>query len=226
MEKRQMRKGRNMFVARNSKSLKQLVAGTVGIITLGLAAQAQVFTGSISFVGGATINNPIPNATIFTSFYGPGGIGTNPQVQGGQETGAYAGVPGGTSVAFTPFTFNPAPSPFQLWSFTLGGGTNVTTYSFEITSETTDTQNAYAGGFGFLNIGGQGTASITGYAPDTTATWSITGTTANDASVTITIGSAVNGVPEPSTVPLIVTGLLMCGLVFRPRLKLAVQRKA
>jgi PEP-CTERM motif-containing protein len=213
-----------MFVARNSKNLKQLVAGAVGILTLGLAAQAQVFTGSISFVGGATINNPIPGATTFTSFYGPGGTGTNPQVQGGQETGAYAGVPGGTSVAFTPFTFSPSlvPSPVPLWSFTLGP----TTYSFQITSVTTDTQNVYPGGFAFLNIGGVGTASITGYAPDTAASWSITGTTANSASVTITIGNAVNGVPEPSTVPLMVAGLLVCGLVFRPRLKLAVQRKA
>jgi hypothetical protein len=214
----------NMLALQNrSGQRKQLVAGAVGALILGLTAQAQIFTGSISFVGGATLNNAVPTATTFTSFYGPGGPGSNPEVQGGQETGAYASVPGGTPVAFTPFTFSPAPSPFQLWSFTLAAGTNATTFSFDVTSVTTDNQNVFPGGIAFLNVGGNGQASITGYAGSTPATWSITGTTANSASVTITIGSAVNAVPEPSTGSLMVAGLFICGLVFRQHLKRTCQ---
>jgi hypothetical protein len=205
--------------------LKRLLAGTVGVFALSLTAQAQLFTGSISFVGGAVIDNPIPNATTFTSFYGPTGPGSDPVVQGGQETGVYAPLNGGNiPVAFTPFTFYPSlvPSPVPLWSFTYLG----TTYSFDITSVQAPTEIVFPGNVAFLNVGGIGTATVSGVGSDTSATWSITGTTANSAVVTITIGSAVNGVPEPSTVPLAVAGLLVCGVIYRNRLKLAVQRKA
>jgi PEP-CTERM motif len=207
-----------MFAFQNSSShLKQLVAGAVGLCVVSLTAQAVVyqFTGQISFVGGAVIDSAVPGATTFTSFIGPLGTG-DPVVQGGMETGAYATVPGGTDVAFAaPFTFSPAPiSPFQLWTFTIGP----TTYSFDVTSVTTDTQNMFPGGIAFLNVGGDGQAYITGYSA-TPATWSITGTSANSAAVTITIGSAINAVPEPSTASLIVAGLLICGVAFRQHLQ-------
>jgi len=217
-----------MLNARNLSLLKQLVVGIVGVLILGLTAQAQLYDGSISFVGGAVIDNSIPNATTFTSFYGPGGPGSDPVIQGGQETGVYAPLNGGNiPVAFTPFTFSPSPAPFQLWSFTYG--TDV--YSFDITSvQQPPTEIVFPGNVAFLNVGGDGTAfftdlltSLVSYSP---ATWSITGTTANSAAITITIGSSVNTVPEPSTVPLAVAGLLVCGVIYRNRLKLAVQRKA
>jgi len=212
-----------MINARNFNLLKQFLAGTVGVLILGLTAQAQVFTGSISFVGGAVIDNPIPNATSFTSFYGTGGPGSDPVVQGGQETGVYTPLNGGNiQVAFVPFTFSPSPTPFQLWSFTYSG----VTYSFDITSVTTDNQQVFAGNFAFLNVGGAGEAFVSGYTGYTPATWSITGTTANSASVTITLGSDVNAVPEPSTVPLALAGLVIGGVIYRNHLKLAVQRQA
>jgi hypothetical protein len=217
-----------MLNARNLSLLKQLLAGTVGILTLGLTAQAQIYDGSISFVGGAVIDNPIPNATTFTSFYGPGGPGSDPVVQGGQETGQYAPLNGGNiPVAFTPFTFSPSPAPFQLWSFTYGTGV----YSFDITSvQQPPTEIVFPGNVAFLNVGGDGEAifsSLINAAIATIpATWSITGTTANSAAITITIGSAVNTVPEPPSGVLAVVGLLVSGVLYRNRLKLAVQRKA
>ncbi len=206
-----------MFALQNpSCHLKQVVVGAMGMLIVSLTAQAQIFSGQISFVGGANIDNAVPNATTFTSFIGPSGSG-DPVVQGGMESGAYGSVPGGTDVAFTaPFTFSPAPvSPFQLWTFTIN---NTTTYSFDVTSVTTDSQQIFGGSIAFLNVGGDGLAYITGYAA-TPATWSITGTSANSAAVTITIGSAINAVPEPSTVSLMVAGLLICGAVFRQHLK-------
>ena len=217
-----------MLNARNLNLLKQLVAGAVGILALGLTAQAQLFTGSISFVGGAVINNAIPNATSFTSFYGPSGSGSDPVVQGGQETGAYAALNvGNIPVAFTPFTFSPTLSiSGSLWNFTYSG----TTYSFDITSVDTDVQNLYplGGGqyLGFLNVGGNGTATVSGVG-STPATWSITGTTASSFAVTITMGSSVNAVPEPSAGVFMVAGLgiCVCGLAFRQRRQLAVQRR-
>ena len=213
----------DMLNARKLDLLKQLLAGTAGILTLGLSAQAQLFTGSISFVGGAVIDNPIPNATAFTSFYGPTGPSSDPVVQGGQETGVYSPLNGGNiPVAFTPFTFTPSPAPFQLWSFTYLG----VTYSFDITSvEQPPTEIVFPGNVAFLNVGGDGEAFVSGYTGYTPATWSITGTTANSAAITITIGSSVNAVPEPSTLPLAAAGLVVCGLVFRQRWQLAVQRK-
>lgn len=201
-------------------SLKQLVAITAAL-SLALAAKAQIFTGSISFVGGADLDNPIGSATSFVNFYGPSGSG-GPVVQAGSLTsGVYASVPGGTAATFnTPFTFSPSPaSPLQLWTFSVGG----TTYSFDVNAVTTDIQNVYSGGIAYLNVGGTGIGYVTGYSP-TPATWSITGTTANSGSLTITIGSAVNAVPEPSALALALVGLVICGVFFRRQFKPALSK--
>lgn len=201
-------------------SLKQLVAVATALL-MALAAKAQIFTGSISFVGGADLDNPIGSATTFVNFYGPSGSG-GPVVQAGSLTsGVYASVPGGTPATFTtPFTFSPSPaSPLQLWTFTVGG----TTYSFNVNSVTTDIQNVYSGGIAYLNVGGTGIGYVTGYSP-TQATWSITGTTANSSSLTITIGSSVNAVPEPSALALALVGLVICGVFFRRQFKPALSK--
>jgi hypothetical protein len=195
-----------MCIAENLNFLKRVAVGITGVLTLGLTAQAQIFTGSISFTGGATVDQAVPNATTITSFFGP------PAVLGGSQTGAYASVPGGTTANFTaPISFNPLNTLTQpLWSFTVGA----VNYSFVITSVTTDQQVTLPTGGGFLNIAGGGIGHITGYS-DTPEVWSITGTTTGTGgtgSLTFTMGDSVTAVPEPGVFGfLLIGGLLLAG---------------
>ena len=198
---------------RSNAFAKWSVAGSFGVLMFGLAAQGQIFTGTISFVGGATIDQPVPNATTVTSFYGPGGPGTGPVVQGGSQSGVYLGVPGGTPASFVAsFPFNPtATLPFQLWAFSVGQ----TTYSFDVTSVGSVNQFVL-GSLDYLNIGGSGMGYVTGYSP-TPEVWSLTGTTASDGSLTLTMGNSVNAVPEPSDLGLLTVSALFGGWLIAKR---------
>lgn len=182
----------------------------IGVLAFNLAVQAQVFTGSLDFYGGATLNQTLGTATGFTSYFGPGGTG-DPLVLGGTQTGIYSSVPSGTQVTFTPFIFDPAPaSPFQFWTLTSGS----TTYSFDITSVTTDFQNS-----NFLNLAGQGVAFIGSTALP--SVWSLTDT-GGGSSLNVTFGVAVTAVPEPSSIVLFFAGLVTCLVIaFRRQLATA-----
>ena len=185
----------------------------------GLNTQADTITGTIQFSGGAQLDNSnLGLATEFVSIFGPGGPGSNPGVLAGTETGNYAGIANGTSVAFTPFNFAtpPAGGIIPLWTLTVGG----ITYSFDATSVQLVYQDS-----SFLNIGGQGIAHITGM-QDTVGTWSITDTGGNGAMPLFTFGAATqvgsSTVPvpdEPSTLALLFSVLLPmgCGLWLRQR---------
>jgi len=168
-----------------------IILGAVSLTVASISAQAQpAITGGISFTGGATIDNPIPAATTFETFFGPSGSGGPVVEAGAQTTGSYAGVPGNTVANFdAPFDFASPTLPFPLWSFTFGGAS----YSFQVTSVLIDSQAP-----GFIDIGGTGTGSITGYS-GTPENWSITGTSVQPGGLTINIGSSANAVPEPST---------------------------
>jgi hypothetical protein len=195
------------------KAKMSFIVGAVALTVACVSAQAQVaITGQINFTGGATIDAALPNATTFDSFFGPSGSG-GPVVQagGGLPSGSYAGVPGNTVASFTaPFDFGSPTLPFALWSFNFGGQT----YGFQVNSVTTDLQYS----FGYINIGGMGTGTITGgsttYKP-TPEVWTITGTTASGG-LTITIGDSNVAVPEPSTLAFGgLGGLLSIATLFR-----------
>ena len=197
-----------MLTENLARLLKQLVVGMFVVTIASLTAQAAIFTGQINFVGGATIDQPIGSATTFESFFGPSGSG-GPVVQagGGLPSGAYAGIPGGTAATFSaPFDFASPTLPFGLWTFTFGS----TTYSFQVNTVTVDQQIAGV----FINVGGTGTGTITGYDP-TPEGWTITGTSVNPGSLTITIGNSVIAVPEPATVAFIALGVSALGMALR-----------
>ena len=177
----------------------------IALMISGFAAvQAQSITGSIQFVGGATLNGPIATATAYTAFFGPGGTGTLPQVLGGSQSGDYAGVPTGTLTTITPFSFNPSGAPVMpLWTFTVGA----TTYSFDATSITVDFQSS-----AFLNIEGTGVAHITGFS-DTPGTWSFTDTGLG-ATPVFTFGGATTVVPEPSVTELAMMAAPLLGFAW------------
>ena len=197
-----------MLTQNLARLLKQLVVGMFAVTIASLTAQAAIFTGQINFVGGATIDQPIGSATTFESFFGPSGSG-GPVVQagGGLPSGAYAGVPGGTAATFfAPFDFASPTLPFGLWTFTFGS----TTYSFQVNTVTVDQQIAGV----FINVGGTGTGTITGYDP-TPEGWTITGTSVSPGGLTITIGNSVIAVPEPATVAFIALGVGALGAALR-----------
>lgn len=180
--------------------LKHLTAVVIGLTVMAFSVSAQMINGQISFVGGATLDGPLTNATAFTGFSGV-------TVQGLSQTGDYSSVPALTPVTFSIFTFNPFPvvGVNPLWTFTIGP----TTYSFAATSLSGIIQIP-----GFLDIFGNGTASITGFT-DTPGTWSITDT---GTGPTFTFGANVNVVPEPSALALIL-GFVPVALAFRNKAK-------
>lgn len=186
-----------------------LLSRILGLAVVGLwmSAQAQPgINGSISFVGGATLDGPLATATAFTGFTGPSGSGS-PVVLGSSTTGDFAGVPGNTAATFSLFTFNPAPvSVNPLWSFNYGGKL----YSFSIASITIDYQSAT-----FLNISGTGMAHIDGFT-DTLGSFSITDTRLGSAPV-VTFGASFSVVPEPTSAALLLLGGVGIALVSRRR---------
>src|SRR5579859_879896 len=108
------------------KHLKRLM-GAIPLV-VATAAHAIAISGSIQFVGTATMD---AGQTAFISYTGPGGIGAAPIVLAGSETGSYGAVPDGTSAIWSGFTFNPpAASVTPLWMFSV----NSTIYSFDATS--------------------------------------------------------------------------------------------
>jgi hypothetical protein len=189
-------KGRSAFAA---------AAVCVSMATAPMVAQAQSISGTISFTGGATLNNPITNSTAYTGFFGPG-TGDLPVVLGGSQTGDFASVPGMTPVTFLPFTFLPFTSPQLLWSFNYGGNS----YSFTATTLDDVTQS------GYLNLQGTGYVSVTGFA-DTSAIWSYTDT---GSGTSVSFGASITTTPEPSTISLMaVLGLLGCTVQLAARRK-------
>lgn len=186
--------------------LKQLVVAAVGLLVFNWGVQAQVYTGTIGFSGGATLDAPLGSATSFSGFYGAGTA--TPGIL--YQTGVYAGVPANTPVTFTTFAFNPLSGNTPFWSFASGG----TTYSFTITSETTYFQNS-----NYLNIAGSGMAYVSSVAMP--AIWSITSTT-TVGTPTITFGASIAAVPEPSTIALVLLGSIGCIALLRKRRPVAV----
>lgn len=161
------------------------------------ALRADPIYGTISFDGVATTNTGnLANATAFTDIWA---------IVIPEETGDYSGVPVGTDVTFTPFSFSDS-SVTPLWTFTIGS----VTYSFEATSITVDVQNST-----FLDVSGVGTADITGYDP-TPGVWSITDTSTGGSPV-FTFGSADSVPDATSTAALIAVGcvILAAGVLIR-----------
>lgn len=142
---------------------KELVLA-VGLMTA-TAVHATYISGSIEF-GHASI--AIPGTSLatadgisgYTGFMGPG---SPPLVVAGSQTGNYTAVPNGTEVQWSPFSFG--DNSFLLWKLTTPGGD---VFSFKASSvlivHQTDT---------FLDITGEGMASITGF-DDTPGIWTIT----------------------------------------------------
>lgn len=191
-----------MFVTRNVRFLRQLI-GVVGVLTFGLTAQAQIFTGSIDFLGNATLNAPLGSATAFTSISG--------FVSGGQ-TGDFSSVPDYTPAIFTPFTFSPPPmAGFPFVNFTVDSAN----YVFEITSispassQSSDSLDLMGSGY-ILAFEGNNF----NYSP---ATWTLD--SLGVSGELITYGASINSVPEPSAFSfLLIGGLLLGGrMLFKRR---------
>lgn len=182
---------------------KTLLSGVSALVFAVATCGAAPINGEISFLGGVTLDAPKEAANALVSFSGPG---PGPIVSDGLGTylGTYSPPPDPTAATFTPFTFNPFAGPFTLWTFDFGGST----YSFEATSVTIQTQNA---DFITLSGGGMATISNSNYDP-TPGTWilNITG-----AGPTVYPLSSITVVPEPSVAALMLFGAAALGFVRR-----------
>lgn len=177
------------------------------LLTLGeFSAEAQsTITGSIGFGAiGVTLTGGTNLETATSCSLSTPYIAT--------ESGAYLGVPLSTSVSYSGFQFNPAVSSVNpLWSFTAGG----LAYSFEATSVSA----SYNSALQEWNIGGAGTAAITGYLP-TPGDWNVN-LSQSGASVVFDSSAGAVAVPEPNSAILLVSGgsIGLAGIVRKTRLR-------
>jgi hypothetical protein len=156
-----------------NKMIKLAVVAAASV-ALAQTVQAQVLiTGSINFSGGtATFNSA---DTEITAFAGnpvvSSDAGTTPtgsystSLEGDQVTGGLIGT--GGSLTFSPTL---SPNPATVWSFEVGSGLNVVTYSFIL-----QTVTSTLGAGGTVDLGGTGLLEISGGSTDfsnTEATWS------------------------------------------------------
>ncbi len=173
--------GIRLFATRN-KTLFLAVAAAFGLCG---RLQADPIVGSINFDSIDTTNaGKLGYASSFSTI-----VDTSVYPQ---ELGSYSMVPAGTPVSSRPF-FLGAVGVAPLWMFTSGG----LTYSFNATSIVVDKETN-----GFLDLEGNGIASITGFT-STPGTWSIT-YTAVGSETTFVVGEAINVVPDSG-----MTALLM-----------------
>jgi hypothetical protein len=185
------------------------------VVAASLAVTPMVFgatiVGDVEFAGTAVLNGPLATATAFTSFVG---------VEVSDGTGSYEAptlVSDSTSVTVTAFSFGSgsysmtpvSPVVDPLWTFSVGG----TTYSFKLSAMSVS--RPVLSSTQFLNISGQGVASITGY-DNTVATFAFTSSQSiGSPSVSTTFSltsTAINStVPEPGALSLL--GVVLLGLV-------------
>lgn len=185
------------------------------VVAASLAITPTVFAativGEVEFSGTAVLNGPLATATAFTSFSG---------VEVSDGTGSYAVptlVSDGTSVTVTAFSFGSgsysmtavSPAVDPLWTFSVGG----TTYSFKLSA--ISVSRPVVPSAQFLNITGQGVASITGY-DNTAATFAFTssqsiGSPGVSTTFTLTSTAIDSTVPEPGALSLL--GVVLLGLV-------------
>jgi VPDSG-CTERM motif len=205
-------KFRRAVIVKNVKMW--VVAVAVGMLGHASTVQAVPITGSINFIGGATLNGSgsagLSDATAFTGFSSLGVL---------TATGTYSAilVNGVSSVSFQTFSFAGgvlSPSPLQyLWSVTDGLGN---TYTFEATDAMIVSQYLNPDGTSFLNITGDGYAFLNG-GDQTAGTWSITDTGSSKTQATFTFGSATT-VPDGGTTAMLLGIGLSAVVLLRKRL--------
>lgn len=185
------------------------------VVAASLAITPTVFAativGEVEFAGTAVFNGPLSTATAFTSFSG---------VQVSDGSGSYEVptlVADGTSVTVTAFSFGSgsysmtavSPAVDPLWTFSVGGNT----YSFKLSAISVSRPVVLS--TQFLNISGQGVASITGY-DNTPASFAFSskqsvGSPGVSTTFTLTSTAIDSTVPEPGALSLL--GVVLLGLV-------------
>lgn len=193
----------------------KVLALAVGMMTAAVTVNAAYISGSIQF-GNGSITIPgssLDSAGGISGYQGVLGPSDRPSVLGGSQTGNYLAVPGGTKVDWSPFSFG--DTSFLLWQLTTPNGD---VFSFKATTLSIVQQNE-----NFLDIKGEGVASITGFT-DTPGTWTIT---VNNLGSQFTFGASttVPGVPDGgNTVWLLGTCLL--GIMFVQKIMNRSQKPA
>jgi hypothetical protein len=195
---------------RMNVSLATLAVALVGCGVLCEQAQAIPINGSVEFFGSGTPSGSSPGSPTTIVF-------TNPwKTLSG--IGIYAGVPFGTAVTFTDFSFTGdgtgaalVGSVTPLWAVSFGG----INYAFDLLALT----NGHTA-TGSMSFTGTGTAHATGF-DDTFATWAIQGSGNNFAfTISTSTTTSVGGVPEGGTTVALFGIALLVIVVLRRQLRL------
>lgn len=187
-------------------SLTKIACGLIAASAFAVlqASASPLFTGDINFLGSATLNKAIPNATTITK--------VTATVDGTSTTGDYSAVPGGTAVTFsTPLNFvtleTALPSTVTpWWTFTVAGKT----YNFAIDGSVTVTQTK-VGANSQLDIDGSGTAWATGFAANDNTSFQLSIGKSGGSTLHFGDSTSAPGVPDSGTTALLI-GLGLAGV--------------
>ena len=179
-----------------------LVAAATSIALATAAQAAPIAAGSlISFSDGANYNS-----TSITFING------NANIPATTASGSFAAAFGAgcTGCAtFNNFTYSPFTSPTTIYTATLGG---VST-SFSLVTLSTVNNSG-----GFLDLGGTGTLTLTGFDP-TPGTFFLSAQGPQSMNVSFSATSIASAVPEPMSLALLGGGLLGVSVLARRREK-------
>lgn len=183
-----------------SKTIRYALFGAVLVLCTAMTVRATNINGNITFAGSLTLDTgSAGTATAVTAWDNTSVISAD---------GDYSPTVGMSAVFTAPWQFAIPPGPPIINFWSVGG------FTFDLVTSTVIAQGFDNNGNGYVAVVGTGIASGNGFNP-TSGIWRFT--TQDPSAQGIFSFSAADGVPEPSTVALLVVGGLLIAAGLRAR---------